>query len=575
MILSGKEGLRGDSLLAMQLPYFSRVFGVLHTLSCQQSPFGRINPQWFRYPFRRGLAADSRVGLRFQRVLQHARTPRSLPALIWKNIKYATWKIETAFASRRPRFWNELGRGFAASEHYEEALACYDQALAIRGDIPQIWSNRGNALRNLAHLDEAEASLREALRLKPDFTNAHRNLGRVLVGLGRWEEAAASVRTALLLEPELADAHHHLADILFGLARSTEAQESYRTALRLQPEHPELRMKLGTALLLGGDFGKGWEEFEWRLRTENGVRYLRRFSVPSWNGEVIGDRVLLIHADGGLGDTIQFCRYVPQIAADARTIVEVQPHLVRLLSPLPGVIEIIARGDRLPSFDLHCPLMSLPRVVGTTLGNIPSVTPYLEADRADIAHWRKRLAGLAGLRVGLCWGGALKTGWGARRSMTLDALVPLGDISGVQFVSLQKGPQAAEVARPPRGLQLHDFTEELDDFADTAALIDNLDLVISIDTAVAHVAGALGKPVWLLNCFGACFRWLQNRDDSPWYPSLRQFRQPIPGDWPSVISRVRGSLQRLVDGDHSQLRPPMGSSDTFTVPDGPPGREVA
>jgi hypothetical protein len=462
--------------------------------------------------------------------------------------------------------WNEIGSGLAKRGRHEEALACYDRALAIRRDIPQLLSNRGNALGNLSHFDEAETSLREALRLKPDFANAHRNLGRVLVDLGRWEEAAASVRTALRLQPDLPDALCDLGDILYRLGRSAEAQRSYRAALCLRPEHPELHMSLGVTLLLAGQFEEGWKELEWRLQTKGMVRELSRFSVPSWNGEAIGDRVILLHAEYGLGDTLQFCRYVPQIAAGAKTVLEVQPPLVRLLSRLPGLVEIVARGDRLPSFDLHCPLMSLPRAVGTTLDTIPATTPYLEADPVDVAHWRERLASLAGLRVGLCWAGGRTSNPGqilldARRSIALDTLAPLGDISGVHFISLQKGPPAAEAACPARGMELHDFTGDLHDFADTAALIDGLDLVISVDTAVAHLAGALGKPVWLLNRFDTCFRWLQNRDDSPWYPLLRQFRQPAPGDWHSVISRARGALQRLAAGDRSQLRPPTISSN--------------
>jgi hypothetical protein len=209
--------------------------------------------------------------------------------------------------------------------------------------------------------------------------------------------------------------------------------------------------------------------------------------------------------------------------------------------------------------------MSLPHAVGTTLETIPATTPYLTADPADVAHWRDRLAGLAGLRVGLCWAGGRTRNLrqianDRRRSITLDMLASLGEISGVQFISLQKGPPAAEAARPPQGMELHDFTEDLHDFADTAALIEGLDLVISVDTAVAHLAGALGKPVWVLNRFDTDFRWLQNRDDSPWYPSLRQFRQPTPGEWHSVINRARGALQRLAAGDHSQLRPPRLTS---------------
>jgi len=206
--------------------------------------------------------------------------------------------------------------------------------------------------------------------------------------------------------------------------------------------------------------------------------------------------------------------------------------------------------------------MSLPYAVATTQETIPATTPYLTADPADVAHWRERLTGFVSLRVGLCWAGGRSSyvsqiAVDRRRSLTLDALAPLGEVSGVQFISLQKGPPAVQADRPPRGMQLHDFAEDLHDFADTAALIDNLDLVISVDTAVAHLAGALGKPVWVLNRFDTCFLWPRNRDDSPWYPLVRQFRQPTPGDWPSVIGRARDALQRLGDGDHSQLRPPV------------------
>jgi FkbM family methyltransferase len=489
----------------------------------------------------------------------YARTPGSLPALLLKNLKYA-------FASRRPSYWNELGRGFSARERYEEALACYDHALAIRGDIPQIWTNRGRALQNLDRLDEAETSLREALRLKPSFANAHCELGVVLDCLGRFEEAEASVRTALRLEPEHAFAHFNLGQILYNLGRTSEAEASYRTALRLRPDSPVWHASLGLALLLAGKFEEGWREFEWRWQTKYRVRVGPRFPFPSWNGEAIGDRVILLFADEGLGDALQFCRYVPQVAArGGRLILAVQPALVRLLSRLPGASEIVATGSRPPSFDLWCALFSLPHAVGTTLETIPATTPYLTADPADVAHWRKRLAGFAGLQVGLCWAGGRSSNLSQivvdrRRSLTLDALALLGEVPGVQFISLQKGPPAAEAARPPRGLRLHDFAEDLHDFADTAALIDNLDLVISVDTAVAHLAGALGKPVWVLNRFDTCFRWPRNREDSPWYPSSRQFRQPTPGDWASVISRAQGALQRLVEGDHSQLRPPMQAS---------------
>jgi len=504
--------------------------------------------------FLRNGLGGSGVGSRFQRVLRHARSPRSLPALFSKNINYA-------FASRRPRYWNELGRDFAARERYEAALACYDNALALRGDIPQIWNNRGNALRHLDRLDEAEASLRKALRLKPDFANAHSNLGRVLDCVGRFEEAEASIRAALHFEPEHALAHSYLGYVLYHLGRAGEAEASYRVALSLRPDISEWHVARGLALLLAGKFEEGWKEFEWRWQTERRIR----FPVPSWKGEPIGDHVIQLYADQGHGDALQFCRYVPQVAAHAgRTILAVHPALMRLLSRLPGVSEITDQDGR-PPVDLWCALMSLPHAVGATLETIPGTTSYLTAYPADVAHWRERLAGFAGLRVGLCWAGDRSNNLSKivkdrRRSITLDALAPLSDVSGVQFISLQKGPSAAQAARPPRGMELHDFTEDLHDFADTAALIDNLDLVVSVDTAVAHLAGALGKPVWLLNRFDTCFRWLQNREDSPWYQSLRQFRQPTPGDWANVIGRARDALQRLADGDHGQLRPPVLTS---------------
>ncbi len=441
-------------------------------------------------------------------------------SLVWKSIR-------NPLASRSPDFWSEVGRDLAARGRDDEALECYDRAVARKPDMPQWLSTRGNVLRNLGRFEEAEASLRKALRLEPNSAAAHFDLGNVLYSLGR----------------------------------SCEAEASYRTALRLRPDMPKVHFRLGLALLKAGRLEEGWKEFERRWRVEEGAP---PYCKPSWNGEPVGDRVLLLfaHEAEGYGDTIQFCRYVPQIAAGARrVIVLVRPPLLRLLSRLPGVSEVIALGGELPAFDLQCAIMRLPYAVGTTLDSIPAPTPYLAADAADVARWRKRLAGITGLRVGLCWTGqrAHSPGylaWNRRRSVPPETWARLGQIAGVQFVSLQKDPPAGAAARPRRGIELHDFTAELHDFSDTAALIENLDLVISIDTSVAHLAGALNKPIWLLNAFDACWRWQLNRNDSPWYPSLRQFRQPAPWDWDSVISRVRAALQRLVAGDSSELRPP-------------------
>ncbi len=497
------------------------------------------------------------MAVQIERVLRHARNPQYLPSLFWKNIKYA-------YDSRRPSYWSGRAIRFADRGRYGEALDCYDRALAIRSDIPQILVNRGRTLRFLERAEEAEPGLREALRLQPDLAEAYTELARVLDCRGRFDEAEACARTALRLRPEDAVAHCTLAYILYHLGRPAEAQARCRIALRLRPETPQWRAFLGRALLLDGQLEEGWKEFEWRLLNNPKLRVRHLLEVPRWSGEAIRDREILLVADQGFGDTLHFCRYVPQIAARAeRTIFFVQDPLVRLLSRLPGAIEIIHAGDQPPSFDLWCALTSLPDALGTTLETIPGTTPYLTAEPADIGRWRERLAELAGLRVGLCWAGGNFKGqidWDRRRSITLKTLAPLGGISGVQFISLQKGPPAAEATRPPAGIEVHDFTVDLIDFADTAALIENLDLVISVDTAVLHLAGALGKPVWLLNRFDTCWRWLQNRDDSPWYPSLRQFRQPAPGDWQSVISRAQDALERLAAGDRSQLRAPAAVS---------------
>jgi Flp pilus assembly protein TadD len=448
-----------------------------------------------------------------------------------------------------PEAHRTLGNALRDLGRLAEAEASYREALRLRPDYPEAHCSLGNALRDLGHPAEAEASYRAALRLRPHYPEAHGNLGNALRRLGRPAEAEASYREALRLRPDFL-AHYSLGNALRDLGRPAS---SYREALRCRPEFPDAHTNLGHTLLLAGQFEEGWKEYEWRWKTNQLSDGAGRFSAPLWRGETIGDRVILLHAEQGLGDTLQFCRYVPPIAAGATVILEVQAPLRRPLSRLPGIAAIVARGDRLPPFDLHCPLLSLPRVFGTTLDTIPAEIPYLTAEPVLAADWRQRLAGLDGLRVGLVWAGARRpdpnlAAIDRRRSITLDMMAPLGDASGVSFISLQKGEPAAQAANPPRGMSLHDFTADLHDFADTAALIDGLDLVISVDTSVLHLAGALGKPVWLLNRFDTCWRWLLGRDDSPWYPQLRQFRQTRPSDWSSVILQVRDALQRLATG---------------------------
>jgi len=300
------------------------------------------------------------------------------------------------------------------------------------------------------------------------------------------------------------------------------------------------------------------EENEWRWQDSDGVgRNRRDFAQPLWHGrESLAGRTIVLHAEQGLGDTLQFCRYASLVAdLGARVILEAPAVLVSLLASLSGVAQIVARGDPLPAADFHCPLLTLPLAFNTTLENIPADVPYLRADPARIRHWRERLGERRQLRVGLAWSGGFRPNqpdlWSVnrRRNVPLAELAPLRHAQ-IEFVSLQKGEPAASelrdlLARNWRGPRLVDFTDELEDFADTAALVENLDLVISVDTSVAHLAGALGKSVWVMNRFDSCWRWLIDRSDSPWYPTLRLYRQANPGDWRAVVRNVASDLGQL------------------------------
>lgn len=433
----------------------------------------------------------------------------------------------------------KLGRLDEAEVHLREACK-------LKSDSPGALNNLGDLLRLQGRLEEAEAYCREALRLEPDYFPAQLTLGNALREAGRFHEAEPCYRVVLSHNPVLPEALNNLGALLFDLGRPDESIQTLRTALSQRPDYADAHFNLAASLLLAGQFDEGWREYEWRWKQAKKKLLLRGFSQPLWNGEDIGDRVLLLHAEQGLGDTLQFVRFVPAIAAGRRVVLEVQRPLQRLFAPilagLPGIESVIARGDPLPPFDLHCPLLSLPRALGTTLETIPREAPYLRADPQRVAAWRERVGQLEGLRVGLVWAGNQAMSGDNRRSLPLERFSELADLPGVSFVSLQKGPGTSQ--SPPPGLSLHDWTDDLHDFGETAALIEALDLVIGVDTAVVHLAGALGRPVWLLNRFDRCWRWLLNRDDSPWYPTLRQFRQPQPGDWRSVLRSVRAELQK-------------------------------
>jgi hypothetical protein len=412
------------------------------------------------------------------------------------------------------------------------------------------FNNRGLVLLELGRREAALASFAEALALNPLNVDALVSHGYTLQLLERSAEAIVSCDRALALRPDCADALYNRGNALVNLGRHAEAVECYERALVLKPDDPEVRWNQGTALLALGEYARAWPAFE--LRWQLGARH-RGFSQPPWCGEDIAGRTMLLHAEQGLGDTLQFCRYVPLVAARGATVIfEVPAPLERLMARLPGVRSLVVRGETLPAFEWHCPLLSLPGAFGTTVGTIPGRAPYLAAEPRAVAAWRERLKPLAGLHVGLVWSGDPRRhdpkaqAVDRRRSITLQHFAGLADVAGVSLVSLQKGEAAAQTRSAPSGLVVHDWTDDLGDFADTAALVAALDLVVSVDTAVVHLAGGLGKPVWVLSRFDACWRWLRNRADSPWYPMARVFGQPAPGDWAGVMDAVVRELRQRV-----------------------------
>ena len=422
----------------------------------------------------------------------------------------------------------------------DEAVACFRDALDRSPDFVEAHYNLGVALAERGRPDEAAVCYRRTLELRPGFAEAHNNLGNLLRGQGRLDEAIACFRRTLDLRPDLPGGHISLGNALKEQGRLDEAVACYRRALDLQPDFAEGHYYLAMSLLARGEMAAGWEEFEWRWKTPAMIHARRNFAQPQWRGEPAPGRTLLIHPEGGFGDTLQFCRYA-RLAAERglRVILEVPTPLVRLLQTLAEVDRVVAKGEDLPAFDLHCPMLSLPLALKTTLETIPGTTPYLRADPLQVASWQARMAAMEnkGFRVGLVWAGNPRYEYNRNRSLAPDVLAPLFGVPGTHFVSLQKDGPAA-----PAHLPLTDVMEEIKDFADTAALIANLDLVMSVDTAVVHLAAALGKPVWLLDRFDPDWRWLTGRRDSPWYPTLRIYRQQQPGDWVSVIADIARDL---------------------------------
>lgn len=467
---------------------------------------------------------------------------------------------------------NNLGRTFQTLGRGIEAVREFERALALNPDLVEAHNNLANVLKDAGQLDAAVAHYEAALVLRPAQPELHRNLGLALQGQQRYEpavarfaaaaalaphnaashfdlgnglrdalrldEAVAAYRRALALHPGHADSHCNLGIALHAQAKLDAATACFGRALALDPAHAHAHVNLGMTRLLQGDFA-GFRDYEWRWRARDARG--RGFTVPQWRGEPLDGATILLHAEQGFGDTIQFVRYARLVAArGGKIVLEAPAPLERLLARLPEIETVIRAGAPVPPVAVHSPLLSLPLACGTVLATVPADNPYLTPDPALVPRWRDRFAARPGLRVGLAWAGRPSHPRDRERSLAPEQLEPLGAVPGMAFVSLQ---QRADGMRLPPGLALEDVAADLGDFADTAAAIAALDLVITVDTAVAHLAGALGAPVWVLLACVPDWRWLTARRDSPWYPTARLFRQAQPGDWAPVIAAVKAALE--------------------------------
>jgi tetratricopeptide (TPR) repeat protein len=444
-----------------------------------------------------------------------------------------------------------LGLGNALNElkQFEQAIACYQKAISLQPALANAHYNLGNAWRSLEQYEPAVAWYRQAVALKPDHAEAINNLACTLQLQGHLDQALQTLQQARTAFPHKAQFHSNLGNVLGEANRWDAAIECYDQALVVQSDYYEAKFNRSLALLMKGDFERGWAEYESRWLCSSFPSPQRYTQRPLWRGEPLNGRRILLHAEQGLGDTLQFVRYVPMVAArGGQVILQVQTPLHRLLQQTPGAAAVVAHDVPASEFDVQCPLWSLPLAFGTTLETIPPIAPGLFIDPVQARHWQDRLLSIRQpghrMNVGLIWSGSPSFANNYRRSTRLSKLAPLAEVNGITFISLQKGPAAAQAADPPAGMRLFDWTAELNDFADTAALMSQLDLIISTDTGPAHLAALMGKPTWILLMFSPDFRWLAGREDCPWYPSARLFRQPVAGDWETPARRMLEELSK-------------------------------
>ncbi len=451
--------------------------------------------------------------------------------------------------------YNHLGVVLNTQERTSEAIEYYKQALHLDPNYAEVYNNMGIALKAKEQFTEAILCFEEAIKLEPDFAEAYYNLANSLRDETRCTEAIENYRQAVRLKPDYAEAYNHLGVVLNAQGgyveniENYEAIENYRRALQLNPDFAEAHWNLSLVLLRTGRLAEGWKEYQWRRNTKLDIStYPHSFEAPQWDGSGFKNKRLFVHYEQGLGDTIHFVRYLPMVKARGGTVIlEVRKPLYRLFQCFPGIDELVeASFDKKPDvmFDYHISLMDLPNIFATNLDTIPADIPYIHCCPTKAEHWRKKLTG-PDLKVGIVWAGSPSHGNDQNRSCVMKHFAPLTNIDGVRLYGLQKGETAEQVEELAEEITIKNLGIEFEDFTDTGAVIENLDLVISVDTSVLHLVGAMGKPVWALLPFAPDWRWMLNRQDSPWYPTMKLFRQKNWGQWEPVFQEVAEELRTM------------------------------
>jgi len=444
---------------------------------------------------------------------------------------------------------NGMGVAYEGLRRYAEAAQCFSKAVELDVDYVEAYRNLGDVLNRLGQGEQAAVVLECAVRVDPNCYEAHLKLANTYKRANRLAEAESCLHTAIALSPRRVEGHYLLGTVLELSARIDDAVASYCLALECEPKHRAARWNRALLWLLQGKFEEAWPDYE--LGVLLGERPRQDFRAPRWTGASLQDKRILVWAEQGYGDVFQFVRYLPLLRErGARVIFQCPQELHELLRGTPGIDNLIG-ADRqeavVDEIDFHAALLSLPGIVGTTLQTIPTECGYISADPQRAAAWRARLQSNAALKIGIAWSGNTAFKSNARRSCTLRHFSRLAELPGLQFYSLQKGTPAEQAVNTSPEMALDDLSRDIRYFADTAAIIDNLDLVISVDTSVAHLAGAMGKPVWTLLAHMPDWRWLLAREDSPWYPTMRLFRQEVAGGWDSVFAEVMRALRKTLN----------------------------